>query len=76
MSKANTTVTPAAVVEFVERNTSENAKWCPEEEVLWVLSWYGETDRQQVQAAIDRAVTDGVLVSDRRQYAVPALADA
>lgn len=73
MSQTRQTPTERDVERFVDRNTTPTAKWCPGEEVVWVLSWYRGADTDTVHDALERAVSEGRLVSDGGRYTVPEL---
>lgn len=66
-------VTPADVVQFVESNTTPGSRWITGEEIVWVLSWYGERESGRVREALESAVRQGNLVSKGDRYATPEL---
>lgn len=76
MSKTQTELSGVDVAAFVERNTMPGSKWLPEEEIVWVLSWYGGLDCAEIREALDRAVSAGDLVVEGSRYTSPALHDS
>lgn len=73
MSQADVTVTEKDVVQFVAENTTPTAKWCPREEIVWVLSWYGNREESTVLDALNRSVSEGRLIARSGEYTVPEL---